>query len=57
METSVDHGDVLEEHLGQSPGHVQVGQHVVDVAGFHQDEIAVVFRAVIGGGCDDLDDE
>jgi len=42
---SVDHRDGLEGRLGQSPRHVQVGQHAFHVAVFDEDEIAVVFEA------------
>ena len=50
VETSVDHRDALEGHLGQSPRHVQIVQDTVHVVGFDQDEIAVVLGAVVGGG-------
>jgi hypothetical protein len=48
VETSVDHGDALEGHLGKSIGHVQIVQDACRVAGFDQDEIAVVLGAVVG---------
>ena len=57
VETSVGHGDALEGHLGQLVGHVQVVQDAVHVAGFQQDEIAVVFGAILGGGGDDRQEE
>jgi hypothetical protein len=47
-ETSVDHGDDFEGHLGQSPGHVQIVQDTVNVAGFQEDQPAVVFGVVVG---------
>ena len=46
IEAPVDHGHALEGHLGQSIGHVQIVQDAVNVAGFHEDEPAVVLGAV-----------
>ena len=39
-ETSVDHGDALEGHLGQPVGHIQIVQDAVHVTGFQEDEIS-----------------
>jgi hypothetical protein len=47
-EASVDHGDALEGHLGQSPGHVQIIQDACRVARFQEDEPAVVFGDIPG---------
>ena len=43
----------LERHLGQPIGHVQVVQDAVGVAGFDQDEPAVVLGAILGAVGDD----
>jgi hypothetical protein len=47
-EAPVDYGDDLEGRHGQSPGHVQIVQDTGDVAGFDQDQIAVILGAVFG---------
>ena len=57
VETSIGHGDALEGHLGQSVGHVQIVQDAVHVGGFHENQIAVVFGAVVGILGDDRRDE
>jgi hypothetical protein len=54
---TVDHGDSLEGHIRQSPRHVQVRQHAVDVVGFQEDEIAVILGTIVGVFIDDRNDE
>ena len=56
-EATVDHGDALEGHLGQTVGHVQIVQDTVNVGGFDEDEIAIILGAVLRVIVDDGQEE